>query len=81
MRKLKLNADTLQVESFEVYAGGTRRAGTVRANVITPDCSAADDCAPTYFEATCNCANTSPLPSCMDCSWDDACVSVPPQCD
>lgn len=81
MRKLKLDASTLQVESFETYAASAAAGGTVRANVITPDCSGDEECAPTYIEVTCNCANTSPLPSCMDCSWDDACVSMPPQCD
>jgi hypothetical protein len=80
MRKLKLDINALRVESFEAYAGDTHAVGTVRANVITPECSVNDTC-DTCYQATCNCANSSPLPSCFDCSWDDACVSVPPQCD
>jgi hypothetical protein len=82
MRKLKLDATTLRVESFEAYAGPSG-AGTVRANVLTPECSGEEGCGPTDgFQDTCaGCANTSPRPSCMDCSWDDACVTVPPNCD
>jgi hypothetical protein len=80
MRKLKLDVDALQVESFEAHAGDAREVGTVRANVITPNCSAVDECGPTYFEATCNCADTSPRPSCIDCSWD-FCFTSPDQCD
>ncbi len=75
MRKLKLDATTLRVESFEAYTGHPGAAGTVRANVRTPVCSGDEGCAPTYgFQDTCaGCANTSPRPSCNDCSWDDVC--------
>lgn len=80
MRKLKLDINALQVESFEAYAPRRRPAGTVRANEVTPGCTA--DCGPTFFEETCGgCANTSPQPSCIDCSWEDVCRTVPPQCD
>ena len=81
MRKLKLNADMLRVESFDTQAGAARAAGTVRGHVITPNCSAADDCGPTYFEETCNCPNTSPRPSCLDCSWDEPCQTLAVECD
>jgi hypothetical protein len=80
MRKLKLDADSLQVESFEPYAAGGRPAGTVRANEVTPGCTA--DCGVTFFEDTCaGCANTSPRPSCNDCSWDDVCHTFDINCD
>ena len=80
MLKLKLALDDLRVESFVACGRDARAVGTVRANVITPACSDDASCI-TCFEDTCACPNTSPRPSCMDCSWDDACVSVPPQCD
>jgi hypothetical protein len=79
MRKLKLDADTLQVQSFQTHPGATPAAGTVRGHVVSPNCSIIDDCV-TYWEETCGgCANTSPRPSCFDCSWDEPCATV--QCD
>jgi hypothetical protein len=77
MRKLKLDINTLRVESFQACAGDGRTLGTVRGNMPSPDYSADGTC----FEDTCACANTSPRPSCIDCSWEDVCISVPPQCD
>ena len=80
MRKLKLDVTELRVESFEACDGDARSIGTVRGNVLTPECSADDTC-DTCFQATCNCANTSPMPSCQDCSWFEDCFTLPPQCD
>ena len=82
MRKLKLDVDALRVESFEAVAGNGR-LGTVRGNVVTPDCSEAFGTCPgfTCFDDTCGCADTSPRPSCQECSFYEDCVSVPPQCD
>lgn len=76
MRKLKLDVNALRVESFEAYARGGRALGTVRGNS-----GAERSVDGTCFEDTCACANTSPRPSCMDCSWDEACFSLPPVCD
>lgn len=76
MRKLKLDIHALRVESFEAYAGDGRAIGTVRG-ASGPERSVDGTC----FEATCGCANTSPHPSCRDCSWEEACASVPPRCD
>jgi hypothetical protein len=71
MRKLKLDMNALQVESFDASAGD-RRTGTVRGNDGTPACS--DGCSfgfetgPCFtcdYQDTCGaCANTSPRPSC-----------------
>lgn len=77
MRKLKLDVNALRVESFEAYAGDGRALGTVRGNMPSPGYSADGTC----FEDTCACANTSPRPSCRDCSWDELCFSLPPVCD
>lgn len=76
MRKLKLDVNALRVESFEAYTGDGRAIGTVRGN-SGPERSVDGTC----FEDTCACANTSPRPSCRDCSWEDACFSLPPVCD
>jgi len=80
MRKLKLDVAELRVESFEAHAGG-RALGTVRGNVLTPECSADQTCV-TCFEDTCaGCANTSPRPSCADCSEFGDCFTQPSVCD
>jgi hypothetical protein len=77
MRKLKLDVHALRVESFQANAGGGRAIGTVRGN-SGPRYSNNGTC----FEDTCACINTSPWPTCEDCSWVEACApSVPPQCD
>jgi len=83
MGKLKLDVDALRVESFEACAGDGRSIGTVRGNVITPACSAENGTCPGYtcFDDTCACADTSPRPSCQECSFYGDCISVPPQCD
>ena len=77
MRKLKLDMNALRVESFEVYAGGGRTIGTVRGNVLTPDCDTAyvtEPCFTCNDDDTCGaCANTSPRPSCADCSEYGGC--------
>ena len=75
MRKLRLDVHALRVESFEASARGRAAAGTVRGNA-----SGVETCGPvTYCADTCYCANTSPRPSCDDCSWkecsgDDSCA-------
>ena len=83
MHKLKMDVTELRVESFEAYAGGARTIGTVRGNVLTPECSVDETCpGATCFEDTCaGCANTSPRPSCVDCSEFGDCFTLPPQCD
>jgi hypothetical protein len=80
MKKLKLDLTALRVESFQACAGDGHAPGTVRANAITPDCTGEESCGPvTYCQDTCFCANTSPRPSCDDCSWQD-CFTAPPEC-
>ncbi|HEX6037728.1 hypothetical protein [Longimicrobium sp.] len=79
MRKLTLDVDTLQVESFEA-AEQTERMGTVHGNAVTPLCTGADSCQElTWCQDTCYCAYTSPRPSCFDCSWD-TCATNSPDC-
>lgn len=74
MKKLKLDLAALRVETFVAGAELAPRAGTIRAN----DASGAESCGPvTYCMDTCFCANTSPRPSCDDCSWD-GCPSYDP---
>lgn len=70
MRKLRLNIDTLQVESFEASGGRRPAIGTVRGNDL-PSGAFGTSCAVTECADTCLCPNTSPQPSCDDCSWQD----------
>jgi hypothetical protein len=71
MNKLKLELSDLRVESFETYPGRGPSVGTVRANAGTYDgCSGDESCQVTNC-LTCLCPNTSPQPSCDECSWND----------
>lgn len=81
MRKLKLDIGELRVESFEACVAGGRSTGTVRGNAGTADCSGGEESCggATHCGDTCWCPNTSPRPSCDDCSWQD-CFTFPPEC-
>lgn len=66
MKKLKLDLAALRVETF-VAGAELAPAGTIRANA-----SGFESCGPvTYCADTCVCADTSPRPSCDECSWND----------
>ena len=87
MRKLKLELDALQVESFEAMPDAGRRIGTVRGNEGTSGCSVEEVCSgdETCFGEscavtaclTCLCPHTGPQPSCDPCSWQE-CYSFDP---
>lgn len=67
MKKLKLDLGALRVETFVAGLERAPSAGTIRANA-----SGVETCGPvTYCADTCVCADTSPRPSCDDCSWQD----------
>ena len=76
MRKLKLDMNALRVESFDAHPGVRRTTGTVRG-FGTPACSVdylTGPCFTCNEEDTCGaCANTSPRPSCADCSEYGGC--------
>jgi hypothetical protein len=78
MRKLKLDVSSLRVESFAAHEGHGPRAGTVRAKAGPSD---AESCNVTECFDTCWCPNTSPRPSCNDCSWDACATADPAVCD
>jgi hypothetical protein len=67
MKKLTLDLAALRVETFVAGVELAPRAGTVRANAA----SGAETCKVTYCQETCLCPNTSPQPSCDECSWND----------
>ena len=74
MRKLKLDVGALRVQSFDALPGRGRAAGTVRANEGTADCSGEESCGYlTLCQDTCFCADTSPRPSCEECSFYGGC--------
>ena len=80
MRKMKLDTDELRVESFQASTERRPKIGTVRGNAITPECTGEDSCGyVTNCQDTCFCADTSPRPSCDECSWD-GCPTFPPEC-
>lgn len=71
MRMLKLDLTALLVESFEASAGHGALAGTVRGNASgVESCGYVTEC-----QDTCFCADTSPRPSCDECSWN-GCVGT-----
>ena len=79
MRTLRLDVNALRVESFEA-AGHAPPTGTVRGHEATPLCTGVDSCQEfTWCQDTCYCANTSPRPSCDECSWD-GCATGTPDC-
>lgn len=86
MRKLKLDVNALQVESFEARAEDGRTAGTVRGNGESYEecseatgCSGEESCAITAC-LTCLCPHTGPQPSCDPCSWMGDCTFDPATC-
>lgn len=81
MHKLKLDVSELRVESFEACVADGHDIGTVRGNAGTADCSGGEESCggATHCGDTCWCPNTSPRPSCDDCSWMD-CFTFPPEC-
>lgn len=60
MRKLKLQADDLVVESFPTHDGGILR-GTVAGNDSAPATEHLETC---YVFPTCNGLETCPVPQC-----------------
>jgi hypothetical protein len=84
MRKLKLDVDSIRVDSFEASPESGLRTGTVRANDATlafgctdadpctgqDSCAGGESCAVTAC-LTCLCPHTGPQPSCQPCSWDN----------
>jgi hypothetical protein len=78
MRKLKLDVDSIRVESFEASPDRGPQTGTVRGNDGSYDeqgCSGDDTClGESCVEtacATCLCPHTGPQPSCQPCSWNN----------
>lgn len=77
MKKLTLNLDGLQVQSFETAAAETSRPGTVRGfakptGLQDTDCSAVDRCASARGCTYIDCPTVDPA-ACE--SADDACPS------
>lgn len=83
MRKLKLDADELRVESFEASPGAGPDTGTVRGNDGSGYESGYDTCLGESCNVTacltCLCPHSGPQPTCGPCSWFD-CLTYPPEC-
>jgi hypothetical protein len=64
MQKLKLNLESLNVDSFETTRGGASLQGTVQGHQDTLNCSAvtACNCNSTIYSWSCVDANTDTIP-------------------